>query len=311
MRIATSTMTNMATTSTSGAYSRYYDILNKIVQNKNFTKPSEDIAGTSNLLKVNDGIAKLDEYQSNINTAMGEMNFAYDTLGSVNDELGEISSLITEASNATTTPDSAKAIASELKQRVDSVKNYMNSKYLDNYVFSGTNTETPAYKTQDDGTVVYQGSSSSAQGRSLTIAEGKTMEYNITADSVFPITTTTNPDGTTTTEDFFSKMDELYNTLNQDPLDYDAIRKNMDVLQNAQNKVVMAQGEFSARVSKLDTSKSLNETALTNLQEKKSDIEEVDITKAATELSSAKAALQASYLVSQQVLSGMSLLDYL
>jgi len=92
---------------------------------------------------------------------------------------------------------------------------------------------------------------------------------------------------------------------------YSAIREKLNVLDSAQNNVIISQGNVSAQVMKLDTTKTLNSSTLTDLTAQKAEIEEVDITKAATELSSAYTALQASYTISQQILSNVSLLDYL
>ena len=44
---------------------------------------------------------------------------------------------------------------------------------------------------------------------------------------------------------------------------------------------------------------------------KKSDIEDIDIVKAATDLKNAQTSLQASYTISNVIIGGMSLLDYL
>ena len=87
-------------------------------------------------MKLNEQLAQLDQYQSNINAAIDEMNLAYDTLGAITDEISSINALIVEASNATTTNESAKAIATEIEQRVSIIKDKMNTKYLDNYIFS-------------------------------------------------------------------------------------------------------------------------------------------------------------------------------
>lgn len=311
MRISTSTMTNLVSGTTSGAYEKYYEIMKKFAQGKNFTKASEDIVGASNLLKVNDEISKLTDYQSNIEAASSEMSLAYDTLNSVNDEVDKIKSLILEASNATTTPDSAKAISSEIKERVNSIKGYMNTKYMDNYIFSGNNVQMPTYTTDANGDVIYQGSASGVGDRNLTISEGKTMAYNVTGDKIFPKTTVTNADGSTSEVDFFSQMKELDELLNADTLDYDAIRKKIDVATSAYDNVTVEIGNFSAKVSKLESAKSLNQSTLTTLAEKKSDIEDIDIVKAATDLKNAQTSLQASYTISNVILGGMSLLDYL
>ena len=69
MRIATSTIQSMVQSTTGNAYKNYSDILQKIASNKNFTKVSEDVMGATKVLKLNDNIAKMEEYQSNIKTA--------------------------------------------------------------------------------------------------------------------------------------------------------------------------------------------------------------------------------------------------
>ena len=303
MRIATSTITNMATSSMGNAYQTYLDIINKISSNKNFTKVSENVTDATKVLKLNDQLAQMDIYQSNIQAAINEMNLAYDTLGAVNDEITEINSLIVEASNATTTPDSAKAIATEIKERVSTITDKMNTKYLDNYIFSGSYTEIMPYTTDVDGNIIYQGSTQLAGDRNLTISEGTTFTYNFTGEEIFG-----KQDGV---NDFFSQMKELDELLNADTLDYDAIREKLGVLETASNNIIQSQGTVSAKVTKLTTTQNVNEDTIVKLTEDKVNLEEVDITKAATDLASAQTALQASYAIGTTILGSVSLLDYL
>ena len=100
MRISTSVMSNLVTNSMSNAYNNYANIIAKIASNKNFTKVSENVVDATRVLKLNDQLAKLNEYQSNITHATNEMNLAYDTLANVTEELSAINSLIVEAANA-------------------------------------------------------------------------------------------------------------------------------------------------------------------------------------------------------------------
>ncbi|MBQ4647052.1 MAG: hypothetical protein IJB79_06860 [Candidatus Gastranaerophilales bacterium] len=303
MRVSTSTITNMATNSMGNSYQTYLDIMNKIASNKNFTKVSENVVDATKVLKLNDQLAQLDIYQSNIQAAINEMDLAYDTLGAVTDELSAISALVVEASNATTVPDSAKAIAMEIKERVATIKDKMNVKYLDNYVFSGTYTQQEPYVNDVDGNIVYKGSSEKAGERNLTISENTTFTYNFTGEEILG-----EQDGVT---DFFSQMRELDELLNADTLDYDKIREKLGVLDKAANNITQTQGKVSAKVAKLETTKGINEDAILKLTEDKVDLEEVDITKAATDLANAQTALQASYAIGTTVLGSVSLLDYI
>lgn len=140
--------------------------------------------------------------------------------------------------------------------------------------------------TLDDGSVTYNGSSATTSDRKVTIAEGTTFSYNTTGDSVFGTitlySTTTNEDGTTTTTsaeaDFFSEMSDLYNLVEADTLDYDAIREKLEVLSAVQEDVINQMDTVSAGVSKPDSTLSVNESTITSLTETKAEIKEVDIT---------------------------------
>ena len=311
MRIATSTMTSLATSSMGNSYDKYMDIINKITSNKNFTKVSENPIDATKVLKLNDQLAKLDEYQSNIQAAINEMSLAYDTLGAVNDELTSINDLVIEAANISTTPQGARAIAVEMSQRIESIIDKMNTKYLDNYIFSGVYTEKAAYTVTSDGTVEYHGSSEKAGDRNLTISQDKTFAYNFTGEEIFGKFDPDNVDENDVPLDFFSQMQDLQTILKTEPLDYDAIRNKLDVLKEAQEAIIQTQGTTSAKVAKLLSTQEINNSTITDLTENKVDLEEVDITKAATDLANAQNALQASYLISTNILGSVSLLDYL
>ena len=311
MRVSTSTITNMATNSMGNTYQAYLDIINKITSNKNFTKVSQNVPDATKVLKLNDQLAQMDIYQSNIQAAVNEMDIAYDTLGAVTDEISAINSLIVEASNATTSPNSAKAIAAEIKQRVKTIQDKMNVKYLDNFVFSGTYTKEPAYITDADGNIVYNGSSEKAGERNLTISENTTFTYNFTGEEIFGNMFVEDADGNPVKTDFFSQMKDLDELLNSDTLDYDKIREKLGVLDDATKNIIQSQGMVSVKVAKLESTKNINENTILKLTEDKVDLEEVDITKAATDLANAQTALQASYAIGTTILGSVSLLDYL
>lgn len=309
MRVSTSAMSSLATGAMSNSYQTYLDIINKIASNKNFTKVSENVVDATRVLKLKDQLAQLDEYQSNIQAAINEMDLTYDTLDEIVGTISEINALIVEASNATTTPDSAKAIAADIEQKVATIKDKMNTKYLDNYIFSGTYTQQAPYVQSDDGTISYQGSSQKAGDRNLTISENTVFTYNFTGEEIFGKQDEVDADGNKT--DFFSQMSNLCDLLRQDTLDHDKIREKLGTLKTATDNITLVQGNVSAKVSKLTSTQSINEDTILKLTEDRTDLEEVDIIKAATDLSNAQTALQASYIVGSTVLSSVSLLDYL
>lgn len=303
MRISTSVMNKMVSGSMGKAYNDYASIIQKIASKKNFTKMSENPVDASKVLKLKDQLGKLENYQSNIKAATNEMNLAYDTLGDITDEITNIKNRVLEASNGSTNPDSAKAMAAEIKEKVNIIQDKMNTKYMDNYIFSGTYTQVTPYVKNDAGEIVYQGSSAKAGDRNLTIAEDKTMTYNFTGEAIFG-----SSDGKT---DFFSQMRELDTLLNADTLDYDAIRSKLDVLDDAAKNITATQGMVSSKVTALDKAYENNTDTITKLTGDRSDLEDLDIIKAAGDLANTQQALQATYAIGSQVLGSVSLLDYL
>jgi len=314
MRISDSVITNLATNSMSSNYNLYADVIKKIASNKNFTKVSENPTDAVKVLKLDNQLSQLDIYQSNIQAATNEMNYTYDTLGSMQEQLDAINSLILEASNATTSEASAKALGVEIKERVKIIQDKLNSKYMDNYIFSGTFTATKPFE-EENGVITYQGNTGDAAKRNLTIAENTPFTYNIIGSELFGDEVykfkDENGDEQSVTSDFFTEMADLDTLLNADTLDFDKIREKLQVSENAVKKISQAQGQVSAKVSKLDTTKELNDTTILNLTENKANLEEVDVLKAATELASAQTAMQASYALGSRILSNVSLLDYI
>ena len=308
-RISSQTANNMATAAMSGAYSKYASIIQKIADNKNFTKISENVPDAVSLMKIKNQMSEIDGYQSNIQHAVNEMNLVYDTLGSVNDELSAINGLVLSAANAPTTPDAAKAYAAEIEERVETVKNLMNTQYLDNYIFSGTFVNEQTYTTDPEtGEVIYNGSPAKVPGeRNLTISADTKFSYNFTGEEIFG-----EQDGV---NDFFAQMkdlvDKLYAADDNQEVDYDAIREKLKIIDTASRNIAQTDGVVSAKVSKLLATQEINEDTLVNLTEKRTDIEEVDIIKAASDLASARTGLQASYALGTSVLSSVSLLDYI
>lgn len=320
MRISTQTMNNMVAGASGNAYDNYFKIMEKIVSNKNFTKMSENVPEAKKLIKIDDQLSKLNQYQSNIKTATNEMSMAYDVLGDVTDQVDRINSLIIEASNASTSEGSAKAIGTEIKERVASIVDLMNTKYMGNYIFAGANVQTRAYSIDEEtGEVTYHGATKENGERLLTIAEGTKFQYNVTGDTVFDTITlyekTVDEEGNEVTvpreTDFFTEMNDLNNLLNAEPLDHNAIREKLNVMDATFKNITNQTGVVSANVSKLDSAESINASTITDLTGKKAEIEEVDITKAATDLSNARNTLQASYALTSSIINGPTLLNYI
>ena len=306
MHISSQTMSNMMASAMGNAYDTYANIIQKIASNKNFTKVSENVPDAVNVLKIKNQISELEGYQGNVQHAINEMNLTYDTLSNISSELSNINGLVVSASTGSTTLDSAKAYASEIKERIGTITDLMNTKYLDNYIFAGTYINEEPYTYDEDGNIIYNGSSKANGDRNLMISKDTKFSYNLTGEEIFG-----EQDGV---NDFFAQMKELVSLLNcedSEDLDFDKIRDKLNILDKTMNNVNQKNGLVSSKVSKLLATQEINNDTISNLTEKRADMEEVDIVKAASDLASANTGLQASYLLGTRILSSVSLLDYL
>lgn len=303
MRISTNVMNSIATGSIANSQQAYSNILQKLSSGKNFIKMSESPLEATKVLKFNDKISKLNNYQDNIQHAINEMDLAYQTLDNVSDELSNINALIVQAADATTTPGAAKAIAVEIKERVNTISAQMNTKYLDDYIFAGTYVSQKPYDTNANGEIEYLGSSQEAGDRNVTISENTVFTYNFTGEEIFG-----KQDGV---NDFFAQMRDLDTLLTADELDYDKIREKLFVLDDSCDKINQSRGIISSNVSKLESTFTINESAIIDTTADKAEIEEIDIAKIASDLASAQTSMQASYLMGTNILGSVSLLDYL
>lgn len=68
---------------------------------------------------------------------------------------------------------------------------------------------------------------------------------------------------------------------------------------------------FASVSNKFELTESSIDAAVTNLTERKSELQDADLTEVLTDLSAQKLALEATYSVTSQLLSGLSLLDYM
>jgi len=306
MHISSQTVSSMMANAMNSAYANYSDIIQRIASNKNFTKVSDNVGDAINVLKIKDQISELEGYQGNVEHAINEMNLAYDTLSNVTSELSNINGLIVAASTGSTTIDSAKAYASEIKERIGTITDLMNTKYLDNYIFAGTFINEMPYTYDEDGNILYNGSSKANGDRNLMISKDTKFSYNLTGEEIFG-----EQDGV---NDFFAQMKELVSLLNcedSEDLDFDKIRSKLNVIEKATNNVAQKNGLISSKVSKLMATQEINSDTISNLTEKRAGMEEVDIVKAASDLAAANTGLQASYMLGTRILSSVSLLDYL
>ena len=112
---------------------------------KRLEQPSDDPAGTSQILTLKRNIEEMDRFLKNMDVAdtwLGITDSAFDKLDRYIERVKE---LALQGANDTQDADSRSAIAHELGQIFEELVDIGNTKAMDKYVFGGTNTANPPF----------------------------------------------------------------------------------------------------------------------------------------------------------------------
>ncbi|HEX7292507.1 MAG TPA: flagellar hook-associated protein FlgL [Conexibacter sp.] len=112
---------------------------------KQITRPSDDPYGTSRALALRGELGGLDQFQRNVDDGTAWLNTCDTALGQMSDVMQRVRELLVQGANDTAGPAERSAMADEIDQLTESVKQEANVQYGGRSVFSGTATDTSPY----------------------------------------------------------------------------------------------------------------------------------------------------------------------
>jgi flagellar hook-associated protein 3 FlgL len=168
MRVTNNTMVHSIVRYLTRQNEALFDRQNTIASGKKINKPSDDPLGMGRVLDYRQTIASIEQYQTNIQRGKTRLDVVEVNLELV-DELLEVVRAIAEDEAGGTTASRQRA-ADNLKNLYDQILDQANSKFNDNYLFSGYQTKTAPFSrddtqatTFDQFTVTYNGDAGDMQ----------------------------------------------------------------------------------------------------------------------------------------------------
>jgi flagellar hook-associated protein 3 FlgL len=122
----------------------------KASSGKEITKPSDDPYATSRAMALRQDQAANAQYQRNAQDGQGWQDATEQALSSMTDALQRARDLFVQGASDTSDATSREAVAGELEQLLDGIKQDANTTYRGAYVFSGAKTATAPYATGAD-----------------------------------------------------------------------------------------------------------------------------------------------------------------
>ena len=117
----------------------------KLASGREIGRPSDDPVGTQRALTLRAELEARRQYQRNVDDALAWADAADVALDKMGSAVHRARELVIQGASDTSSPSSRNAIALEIDQLIEAVKQEANATHAGRYVFSGTDTTTRPY----------------------------------------------------------------------------------------------------------------------------------------------------------------------
>lgn len=270
--------------------SRMERVNEQITSARSVNRPSDDPVGTATILRLQSATAQIEQYLQNVEHARSWLDLTDQALMTVGDAAQRARELLVQASNDTLSAADRNAIWQELTSLQAHVATTGNAAYAGRYIFSGQQTQVPAFDLTTDPPS-YQGDAGLLE---RMIDVGVTVPINVRGDvAIQPVL-----DALKAARDAVAAGDVT------------AIQASLGQLDSAHSQLLAVQADVGARVNRLDAQRDRLLESHTSMLRLLSEAHDTDmaeaITRFAKEELTYRAALQAGAKAIQPTLA-----DYL
>jgi flagellar hook-associated protein 3 FlgL len=258
-------------------------------------QPSDNPAAVAGLIVNNAQTSAVNTYLSNISTLQGSMQEADSTLNSVVTTLSQAISLAVEGANGTMNQTDLNALAQQVSGIQQQILGYANDSFEGNYLFAGTAVTTQPYVADSSSSsgVSYVGNSGV---NNVEIGDGQAVPANLPGSQLF----------SASGSNVFQALSDLESSL-QSGTNIPAAESEV---QNAFDYINAQRTFYGTTLSRLSTASSFLNDESVQLSQEQNNLVGADMATAASQLTQAETALDAS-LEAGGTISQKTLLDYL
>ncbi len=244
---------------------------------------SDDVEGSSELLRSRRLKNSMQTYKENLNHAKGVMSRASTTLESASEKLIRAREVTTQAATGTYSESDMKAMAAEIDGILEQLVADANLEHAGRYVFSGQKSETAPFvatRTPDGeiNQVNYQGASTTTRA---PVSSNRTVRVNLNGG------------------DFFQSREDTFQTLIsiRDAIDngnQSQVQDLIDNLKRAHEGINVGAAEMGSEINGLKAIDQNLQYQMTDNDQRISDLNDTDMAEASKEYQRYMSALQAT-----------------
>ena len=296
MRITNSIIQQTSLSNVQKGLRELYRAQEQVTSGKKIRIASDDPIGASTSMATRSSIRALEQYRRGVQTATSRSSSEENVLDQLTDVLTRAKELSVAYGSDTVSSEQRRQAAIEVDELLKQAVSLGNTKFNDGYLFAGTGPNVAPYAT-----VVTGGNLDFT-----TTSPTGTLQVEVSSTH----TVSANHNGTEVFEDtgVLTSLRELSIALKSG--DREAVITAASGVDGAFEQVQHLIGEVGARVSSLQVTDANLDALDAGLQVLKSDVEDVEIEKAITELMGRQTSYQAALMSTSRIM-GMTLADYL
>lgn len=299
MRISTNTLYELGVSAIQQRMADLVKTQQQLAAGRRILTPSDDPVGSAQTLELNQSLSVTEQYRANITRATNALSLEDSVLANVTQTIQDARVVAVNAGNPTLSSANLKALATDLRGRYQQLLGFANTKDgQGQYMFSGFQGAAQPF-TQTSGAGVYVGD----QGqRNVQISASRQVPISDSGQDVF------KPG--VAGQDVFATLDTFITQLDSGSITAAQISTALSGLDNALNNVLRVRASVGARLRELDATDNTHSESSLQYQTTISNIQDLDYTKAITDLTRTQTSLEAaqkSYLSVSQ----LSLFNYI
>lgn len=296
MRISTGEASRDSILYINQAYTQYSQAQTEVATGKQIQQPSDNPAGTAQILDFNEQMSQLAQYNSNITQAQGFLSTGEQALSSVTELLNQARTIAVQGSNGTSTSSTQASLADQIQNIISQIGALGNTSYGSQYVFAGQRDTSPPLQGAAGGFTYVGGSATTGDGQiSYEVGQNQSITVNVTGDQVFiPVV-----------QALTQLQNDLYSNNEQGISQTDLAQIDTQL-----NNVSSISADFGSKIDQLTNMQNQNSTTTDNFTQFVSNIQDANLPQAVITLQTAQTAYQAALETSAQSYQ-FSLLNFL
>lgn len=299
MRISTSTLYDQGITSVQNQQSDLFTLQQQIASGRRILTPADDPINAANALQTTQSINVNQQYQTNVSNAKSQLSTEEGVLSQVMEVIQQAKQLTVQAGNPTVGSANYVSMATDVQNLYDQLLGLANQTDGNGqYLFSGFKGSTQPF-TQTSGAGVYAGD----QGqRRLQVGASRYIETSDDGQSVF------QPG--VAGKDLFKTLDDLKNALASGAPTTANLNQALSELDSERVNISTVTAAVGSRLRELDSLDTTTSSLILNYQQTLSDQQDLDYSKAISDLTKKQFNLQAAQQSYIKV-TGLSLFNYM